>query len=265
MSSGAISSDRRRQHPAVSVATALILWLFTASTACAEDVDFLIPGVSLESVELTAGTSVEYLIISEAYQVLDTSMVGLSVIDAGEGLLTLEIMSAPFPPVEEETVTVRLVVESDIAASSTPEEVESKISRILIRDADSGFREPTGEEIEDFDPGRLFMRADSTAERRSLGMLSCSVPAGEFTCEASEYIKRDLRKVLLGGVEADKYSEEKSTLYISGRVPFWGLVKSVVRRESSTRLASTRIEGKKRPKVTVTESVLISFTSPSAD
>ena len=43
------------------------------------DVDFLVPGVSLHSVDFTAGTSVSYLIITEAHGIKDSSLVTLEV------------------------------------------------------------------------------------------------------------------------------------------------------------------------------------------
>ena len=52
--------------------------------------------------------------------------------------------------------------------------------------------------------------------------------------------------------------EETSRLLVSDDVPFWGLVRSRVETSSHTRLESSR--RKPRPKVTITESILISCT-----
>ena len=49
---------------------ALAALLLCPAPKAAADVDFLVPGVSLHSVDFTVGTSVSYLIISEAHSII---------------------------------------------------------------------------------------------------------------------------------------------------------------------------------------------------
>ncbi len=226
------------------------------STLLSGDIDFLIPGVSLETVSFEAGASVQYLTISEAYGVLDTTMAGLSVIEAETDSFLLEIVSSSWPVLSSETVAVRLWLSPDIRSAGTSGEVRSAIMSIIVKIGDDDFREPSVEEIEDFGLDRLFLSFEGETERRDMGEQIIETPAGEFACMLTEFYRSSDEHMDLGGVKAVKHEEEISLLLVSDDVPFWGLVRSRVETSSHTRLTSSR--RKPRPKVTVTESVLIS-------
>jgi len=247
----------------LTASTALLL-AFPASPAAASDVDFLVPGVSLRSIEFTPGASVTYLVISEAHGIADSSLVTLTVTGDGPGGADLEVRSTTWPPVDSETVTVRLTLCSDAAALRTAEELRGCISGVLVKDGDEPFREPTEAEIEDFDMGRLFISRGEGMRRRELDPETVVVPAGEFRCEVVEYYMGDTRDVAMGGITAVRTEEETSVLMISPEIPFWGLVRSRVERTTSTRYPGGRRAREARPKVTVTESVLVEYSGPGA-
>jgi hypothetical protein len=238
--------------------------LLTAVSAAA-DVDFLVPGVSLHSVDFTAGTSVSYLIISEAHGIRDSSLVTLKVKGMGTGGAGLEISSTTWPPVDNETITVRLTLCPGAGEMKTPEEFYACISDILVRNGTEPFREPSFEELEDFDIGRLFLRRSEGLQRQELEPEIVEVPAGRFTCDVYEYFRSDRRDVAMGGITAERFEEERSILRISSEVPFWGLVRSRVERTTKTNYPGGRNPREAVPKVTVTESVLIDYSSPGRE
>jgi hypothetical protein len=236
-----------------------------ASGPAFADVDFLVPGVSLHSVDFAAGTSVSYLIVSEAHGIRDSSLVTLKVTGKDGGGAALEISSTTWPPVDMETITVRLTLCPGAGEMKTPEQFYSCISDILVRDGTEPFREPSLEELEEFDIGRLFLRRGEGLERLELEPETVEVPAGIFRCRVYEYFRSDRRDVAMGGVTAERFEEEKSILRISPEVPFWGLVKSRVKRTSKTSYPGGRTRREARPKVTVTESVLLEYSSPGRE
>lgn len=240
------------------ILTAVILILASPASE-AKGIDFLVPGVSLDSVKFEPGTEVEYMIVSEAYGVLDTTVVGLSVRDSDGNLYQLEIISSTWPAREEETVRVMLELGCGIKEAKDPGEVRSFISGVSVKDGREPWRQATEEEIEEFDIEHLFITGGEEKEKKLLGTETVGTPAGSFTCEVTEYLKSDRRTVKLGGVDAERYEEEKTILKLSGAVPFWGLVTSRIERSSSTSLKSTRLRRKPQPRVTVTESILLSF------
>ncbi len=239
--------------------------MLPAAGPASADVDFLVPGVSLHSVDFTTGTSVSYMIISEAHGIRDSSLVTLEVTGNGTGGACLEIMSTTWPPVDMEAITVRLTLCPGVAEMSTPEEFYACISDILVRDGTEPFREPSFEELEEFDIGRLFLKRSEGLQRQELEPESVEVPAGTFRCDVYEYFRSDRRDVEMGGITAERFEEERSILRISPDVPFWGLVRSRVTRTTKTSYPGGRSQREARPKVTVTESVLIDYTIPGRD
>ncbi len=239
--------------------------LIVASSPATAEVDFLVPGVSLHSVDFTAGTSVSYLIISEAHGIRDSSLVTLEVTGKGSGGAGLEITSTTWPPIAAETITVRLTLCAGAEEMKTPEEFYACIGDILVRDGTEPFREPSLEELEDFEIGRLFLKRSEGLQRQEHEAESVEVPAGTFRCDVFEYFRSDRRDVAMGGITAERFEEERSILRISSEVPFWGLVRSRVERTSKTSYPGGRNPRETRPKVTVTESVLIDYSTPGRE
>lgn len=244
-------------------ATCMMVPVFVSligSPAGAAGVDFIVPGVSLESVDFTPGTSVSYLIISRSYDVEDSSFVSLSVLRTDTGSVALRIVSSTYPVQDEESVTVKLTLSRRFKEIETAKGYLSCIEDIQVKEGRSPFREPSPEEIEDFDLERLFLESNRGMEQRRLEPEEIVTAAGTFQCEVYEYFRSDTNAVMMGGVEAERLEEERSILRISRDVPFWGLVGSVIERKSSTVIESVSRFRNPRPTVNRTESVLISCT-----
>jgi len=237
----------------------------SAAAPAFAEVDFLVPGVSLHSVDFTAGTSVSYLIVSEIHGIRDSSLVTLEVTGKDSEATGLGITSTTWPPVDTETITVRLTLCPDAGGMKTPEEFYACISDILVRNGTEPFREPSFEELEDFDISRLFLKRSEGLQRQEHEPETVEVPAGTFQCDVFEYFRSDRRDVAMGGVTAVRFEEERSILRISKDVPFWGLVRSRVERTSTTSYPGGRSSREARPKVTVTESILIGYSTPGRD
>ena len=63
--------------------------------ARAVGVDFLVPGMSLESVSLVPGARVSYLVVSKSFGAADSSYIEIRVLEHAQGAFRLEIVSSP--------------------------------------------------------------------------------------------------------------------------------------------------------------------------
>lgn len=240
-----------------------VVWILTIPAPVIA-VDFLVPGVSLQSVTFTRGARVRYLVTTEVHGAIDSSMVELAVLNSGTADILLEILTAPVPVQEEETVTVRLLLDRTVTSISSPDEFRDCILEILVRDGANPFREPSEEEVADFELERVLLRQDTTATRRNLECETIETVAGTFYCEVIEQSRRDRRAVKLGGIDAERIEEEVSTIWMSREVPFWGMVKSRVERRRETVLLTDSPLARLVPQVTITSSILIGFESGAA-
>ncbi len=251
-----------RFSPPVSFIVTFV-WALTVPTP-AITVDFLVPGVSLESVIFTRGARVRYLVTSEVHGAVDSSIVELAVLESAAADILLEIFSASVPEKEEETVTVRLRLERKVTSISSPEEFRDYIREVLVRNGTEPFREPSDEEVDDFELERVLLKRDEASARRSLGRETIETVAGTFYCEVTELSRRDRRAVKLGGIDAERIEEEVSTVWMSREVPFWGMVRSRVERRRETVLLTDTPPARLVPQATVTSSILIGFESGAA-
>ena len=222
-------------------------------------VDFLIPGISLSSVSLVPGASVSYLVISESFGVADSSFVELRVLRHAKGEIELEIVTGPYPLLKEDRVTVRLRLAEEILSIASGEEFRSCLKKILIREGAGDFRAPTAQELDDLDVERIFLRSSDGMERSPLDAKEVATPAGTFLCDGARISRRRTQTVRLGGVPAERIDEEAGELWTSREVPLWGLVKSRVEEKHLTKVSGAA-SAPASPRVTVTHSILISYT-----
>lgn len=226
----------------------------------AAESDFLIPGISFGDIDFRAGTKVKYIVISEVYEVRDSSLVGLSVIDSIEDKTVLEITSSPWPETPSEMITIRVTMMENCDSIESLGNLSSILEKVMIKEGDKPFRKATEKEIEDFDLDGIFIHPEEFKER-NLSSVELKTPAGQFNCELKEFYNKRERKMNLGGNEAVRFEEETNLLWISGEVPFWGLVKSEVTKKTYTRMNLYHSSDRKlNVKETFLRSVLISFT-----
>ena len=231
------------------------------ASAGAAGLDFLVPGISLRSVAFEAGTGVSYLVISESYGVADTSVVELAVLEADGTTSLIEVSTSPFPRTPEETVWVRLRLEDGVRHIESSDEFMSFVREVLVREGGSGrFERPEEEDIEELELERMFLPSRADTVRVPLGPEEIETAAGLFRCEKFGIMDERTMQVYLGGIEALRYEREETHIWLSPEVPFWGLVRSRIERESSTRLPD-RPRFQPKPKSTVTESILVSYRS----
>ena len=229
--------------------------------ARAAKVDFLLPGMSLESAAFVPGARVSYLVISKSFGAADSSYLELRVLDRAKGAFRLEVVSSPYPRSKKESTTIRLRIADRITSLASPDSFASCLLGIQIKEGTGSFREPSAREIDDMDLESMFLRTDDSLRRAPLGTAVIKVPAGVFSCEGAEHSRESSRPVSLGGVPARRIEEEKIRVWISRDVPFWGLVKSSIDRKSRTTAAGAG-DSASRPRETATESVLLSYTKP---
>jgi len=230
--------------------------------AKASRVDFLIPGMSLDSVSLVPGARVSYLVISSGFGAADSSVVELRVLERRAGTVTLEVLSSPYPKSISESTRLRMRLSEGILRASSPEEARACVREVLVRNGTEPYRAPTAKEREEFDIEGVFSRARPDARRTSLGAASLATPAGTLRCALVEYASTETRAVFLGGVEAVRRETIASRLWLAKEIPFWGLARSRVEKTTATMEAggAPRVLG--APKTTLTESVILSYRAP---
>jgi hypothetical protein len=226
----------------------------------ASSADFLIPGISFGEIKFSVGSRVQYLVISEVYEVKDTSVVTLSVLDSREDNTELEISSSPWPKAPLEMTIVRVTMSDGGRKLDSLENVSSLLKKVIIKEGKNPFREVTRKEIDDFELNKLFIQSTEFQEKE-LPPVKLSTPAGEFRCELKEFSSKSEKKMNLGGNEASRFEEKKNLLWISNKVPFWGLVQSEVRRKCYTKMDLSHVpERMLNSKKTFLKSILISYT-----
>ncbi len=226
----------------------------------AANADFLIPGISFEEINFGSGARVEYLIISEVYEIKDTTMVTFSVLDSLEDKTVLEIISSPWPQNPREMIVIRVMMSDGGSTTGSLNNIYSVLEKVIIKEGESPFREATEKEIKDFELDKLFIHSEEF-RKKQLPPGRLKTPAGEFRCELKEFSRKWERKINLGGNEATRFEEEKNLLWTSGEVPFWGLVQSEVTRKTYTKMDSPHIlEGMLNSKETFLRAILISYT-----
>ena len=241
-----------------------MLGVITAGTAPAAGIDFLVPGVSLESVSFNPGVRVRYLVTSEVEGAVDSSEVELAVLECGAGGVLIEISSISNPGTPEDILTVRMRLDRRVTSISSADEFKECIRSIQVREGTDPFREPSEEEIADFEFERMFLKREENALRRDIGTERIETAAGAFVCDVIELSRRDRRAVKLGGIDAERVEEEVSTVWLSDEVPFWGMVGSRVERRRETRLLSDSPAVKLVPHRTVTASMLVHYEREKA-
>ena len=247
-----------KHRPAVA-ALVFSLALSCASPESAAGLDFLVPGISLRSISFEAGKGVSYLIVSESFGVADSSIIELDVLETGDETVLLEVSSSPFPRSREETVCVRLRLEEGVREIASPDRFMSFVREVLVREGGSArFERPSDEEIEELGLERMFLPSRPDSARSPLGSEEIGTPAGDFLCQKYRLEEERSMPVQLGGVEAVRYEREETLIWLSPEIPFWGLVRSRIERESST-VPSSGSRFQPRPRTTLTESILLSY------
>jgi hypothetical protein len=224
-------------------------------------IDFLVPGMSLESVSLVPGARVSYLVISKSFGASDSSFVEIDVLEHAGGAFRLEIVSSPYPRSKQESVTVRLRLSERVTAAVSAESFRACMLDVAIKEGTGAFRTPTADELDDMDLESIFVRESDGMQRTRLEPDSIATPAGVFLCEGAEYARDETRPVSLGGVDARRIEEEKSRVWISRDIPLWGLVKSTVEKRSRT-IAAGVPASESRARETSTESILLFYRTP---
>jgi len=224
-------------------------------------IDFLVPGIPLESLSLRPGARVSYLVTSRVFGVTDSSYVELRVLGHAQGTSLLEILSSPYPRKKEGSLTVRFRLADRATSAKSAEEFRSCLGEIRVSEEGGTFRSPTQKELDDIDIEGLFERPSDHAERKALGAARIATPSGTFLCEGAELSRKATKQVSLGGVQAEREEEVTSRVWLSRDVPFWGLVRSTVEKKSFTQTSLAR-SSTGSPRVTVTESILLSYRAP---
>ncbi len=238
-----------------------MLFCILAGILCsgAYPVDFLIPGVPLKSVSFEQGAMVEYLSISETFGVKDSSLVRIEVLEIVDGKVVMLICNSSYPPLPDESVRAKIIMSENIREMSSPSQYGKYIKEIYVRQGEEGYRQASQDDLDELDVGRLFIQTAEGVRELPPDSAEVETPAGSFSCRVGEYISSSAKKINLGGVEGHRKEEVSSKLWKSERVPFWGIVRSRVKRKSSTSIPGPSSLNELDSKVVLTESMLLSY------
>jgi len=244
-------------------------WFFTVSLFLAvfilappgarsdSKVDFLLPGLTLEGLSLREGAAVGYLVVTEAFGVMDSTGGSMEVKRAGDGRVEVHIVTSRIPPDEESTLSVIIRFPEGIEGVESTDELRSSIDEILLKTGSEPYRHPTDEELKEFGLDEVFVERNRELKAAVLDSETVSTPAGTFQCSVTAYSGTKRKKVDLGGISAERVEESRVTLWRSGGVPVFGLVKSRLETRKQTVPQGSKDFPLSRPRTTITEAHLI--------
>ncbi|MFO7915108.1 MAG: hypothetical protein R6U43_05395 [Candidatus Krumholzibacteriales bacterium] len=187
----------------------------------------MVPGINPRDITFREGERVQYLVISEAYGIRDSSLVTFSVFRRTGSEAGIEIESAPIPADSAEAVVVRIVLSGQALNPGCSDSDSLRFESVILKKGSEPFRALTGEEKAEIDINDYFF--DPSKYRKTpLPRDTLTTPAGEFFCESMEFTRSSRDEMNLGGNRAVRFEEVKALLWRSEQVPLWGLVRSEV-------------------------------------
>lgn len=209
------------------ISLALLSIISLTATASPEEGGVMVPGINLRDITFREGEKVQYLVISEAYGIKDSSLVTFSVFSRTGSEAGVEIASAPIPADSAGTVVVRVVLSGQSLEPGCSDSGDIRFESVILKKGSEPFRALSDEEKADIDIRDYFFDPSKYRET-PLPADTLKTPAGRFFCESMKYIKSKRDEINLGGNRAVRFEEVKALLWRSEKVPLWGLVRSEV-------------------------------------
>lgn len=213
----------------------VVLFLVPAAATNGASETFLLPGVALSEIKLEEGAWCRYLVVDEAMGELDSTTVYVSiprdVIPAGGDAFWFEMESGPSGAGPGDREVVKALVSTKIVGLALGDSLCRYVEKIYIKKG-------TGS-VETADPAGLnrfslkHPTSDSTWTVSS--NFSVSTPIGDFLCERKHLYVEDSREILMGRVKLVKRDKDMYDLWISDKVPVFGLVGCVIDRTRDSR------------------------------
>ena len=231
-----IRQGRWRTSVYCRVISVVILSLISSAAAASpEEAGLIVPGINLREITFREGERVQYLVISEAYGITDSSLVTFSVFSRRGSEAGIEIESAPIPVDSAETLVVRIVISGQALDPDCSDSDSLRFESVILKRGSEPFRALNEEEKADIDISDYFFDP-SLYRKTSLPGDTLKTPAGSFFCESTKFTRSSRNEMDLGGNRAVRIEEVKAMLWRSEQVPFWGLVRSEVTSRRRTEI-----------------------------
>ena len=217
------------------ISVVILSFISSAAAASPEEAGLIVPGINLREITFREGERVQYLVISEAYGITDSSLVTFSVFSRRGSEAGIEIESSPIPLDSAETLVVRIVISGQALDPGCSESDSLRFESVILKRGSEPFRALNEEEKADIDISDYFFDP-SLYRKTSLPGDTLKTPAGSFFCESTKFTRSSRNEMDLGGNRAVRIEEVKAMLWRSEQVPFWGLVRSEVTSRRRTEI-----------------------------
>lgn len=249
----------KRYEGLFSISLIVVLLILAAQDAVpAPKSYFLLPGLMLERLPLEEGAGVAYLVVTESFDVEDSTEVSIEIKREERGCAEVSIVTSQIPRDEEGVVSVKIRFAKGIESVGSADELRSAIDEILVKTGKEPYRHPTDEEMREFGLDDMFFERSPELEETVLDSEIVSTTAGTFKCSVVRYTKTKKKVVDLGGISAESVEELTATMWKSSDVPVFGLVKTRIETKRQTIPRGSKAFPLSKPRVTTTEAILIS-------
>jgi len=222
-------------------------------------VDFILPGLFLDSLSVRESCSVRYLVVNEAFGEKDSTELMIDYDPHSGDLPEIRILSMPLAGGQEDTFLVRISFKRLPENIHSPDEFRDCIEEILFKSGDQPLRHPTEEELKKVGFNELFSKPGFNEGPVSMKGELVKTSLGDFKCKVREFKRVTKKKVRLGGIDALKMDEIHVTLWKSVEIPIFNLVKSRIERRRIIKPAGPGDFEISKPRVTVTTAYIIGY------
>ncbi len=238
----------------------MVLFLSVSPGELYGRVDFIIPGLFLDSLSVGEGCSVKYLVVNEVFGERDSTELLIDYALNTGNYPEIRISSFSFNEGRKDTFSVIFLFKRPPENIHSSDEFKDSIKEILVKEGDQPLRHPSEEELRKFGFEELFSRPDFDEVSVSPDVELISTSCGDFKCRVRGYKQVTRKKVKLGGIDAVKVEEISVTLWKSVDVPLFNLVKSRIERKRVTRPISSYGLEISKPRKSITTTYLLGYT-----
>jgi len=238
----------------------IVLFLSVSTGELYGSIDFIIPGLFLDSLSVGESCSVKYLVVNQVFGEKDSTELLIDYVLNPGNNPEIHISSFSFSEGREDTFSVVILFKRPPENIHSSDEFKDSIKEILVKEGDQPLRHPSEDELRRFGFDELFSRPDFDEVSVSPGKELINTSCGDFECRVRGYKQVNRKKVKLGGIDAVKVEEISVTLWKSADVPLFNLVKSRIERKRVTRpIGSYGLEISK-PRKSITTTYLLGYT-----
>lgn len=244
---------KREVRGAVLAAAALVCLVPLPRTGAAAE-NLLVPGAEFSQLVLEKGAWCRYVVVDEALGQTDSTevYVGLPAAEATPRgrAFWLELLSRPLGGGEEEEQILKLLVLEGITGFSEGDSLGDYVLQLYIK---KGARPAEEKDPRSYEDLTLVVPTAESSWTTSDGVLAATA-AGEFKCTKKTRTVETSQEIPTGKTKLFRKSRDDFTVWFSGEVPVFRLVKCDIERARETeivpKIAGVPVGGKKQSRTT---------------